>query len=291
MSKTAKSIPVIRIRTEADRQGLNRLHSEGKLGSGYDPTEPPLSSVMKSNPYHDASGAFTSKDKAAGKKGKVTKVSLSNFDKSAEFDTFGVNGEGETARIGVALVESLTEDFKMELSSAPSGAVGIELDSQNISIKRIFYRKRDRLIVDHTLFTVMDDFQGQNIGKDLMRAQLREYDRLGVHEVKAHANVDVGGYAWARYGFKAQQPESLASSLRSKLVEMIANNKLTEEEGAVLDTILAKNRKDAKLPWLISDSLYNGKKIGKELLLGSDWHGVLDLKDKETRDRLKRYLG
>lgn len=43
---------------------------------------------------------------------------------------------------------------------------------------------------------------------------------------------------------------------------------------------------DPKAIWAIADSEY-----GKQLLLGTDWQGELDLEDKETMDRFNAYIG
>jgi hypothetical protein len=43
---------------------------------------------------------------------------------------------------------------------------------------------------------------------------------------------------------------------------------------------------DPKALWAIADSKY-----GKKLLLGTDWYGALNLKDKETMDRFNAYVG
>jgi hypothetical protein len=46
------------------------------------------------------------------------------------------------------------------------------------------------------------------------------------------------------------------------------------------------NSSDPKALWQIADSKY-----GKQLLLGTDWSGALDLHDKETMDRFNAYVG
>jgi hypothetical protein len=43
---------------------------------------------------------------------------------------------------------------------------------------------------------------------------------------------------------------------------------------------------DPKALWAIADSAQ-----GKNLLLGTSWSGVLDLKDKQTMDRFHAYVG
>ena len=50
-------------------------------------------------------------------------------------------------------------------------------------------------------FALNAGVQGSGIGKRLLAANVALYQKLGLDEVKTHANIDVGGYAWARYGY------------------------------------------------------------------------------------------
>jgi hypothetical protein len=59
---------------------------------------------------------------------------------------------------------------------------------------------------------------------------------------------------------------------------------LDEEDANRLRMLAASS--DPKAVWAIADSQW-----GKELLLGQDWYGVMNLKDKETMDRFNAYVG
>jgi GNAT superfamily N-acetyltransferase len=50
-------------------------------------------------------------------------------------------------------------------------------------------------------FKIHDEKQGGGIGKKLLRANVEMYRKLGLDKVEVHADIDVGGYAWARYGY------------------------------------------------------------------------------------------
>ena len=43
--------------------------------------------------------------------------------------------------------------------------------------------------------------QGKNVGKQMLAANVAMYQKLGLDEVNVHADIDVGGYAWAKYGY------------------------------------------------------------------------------------------
>jgi hypothetical protein len=42
---------------------------------------------------------------------------------------------------------------------------------------------------------------GHNIGKQILGGNIATYEKLGIETVGVSANIDVGGYAWAKYGY------------------------------------------------------------------------------------------
>src|SRR5690349_21579569 len=66
-------------------------------------------------------------------------------------------------------------------------------------------KETGELIALHNVFTINGEGQGSGIAKQVLKAQFDEYEKLGVAEVAVHANIDVGGYAWARFGFTPDQ--------------------------------------------------------------------------------------
>jgi hypothetical protein len=65
--------------------------------------------------------------------------------------------------------------------------------------------------------------------------------------------------------------------------ESSGDTEISEDEADALRTLVSSN--DPKALWAIADS-----KHGKELLLGSDWTGVIDLRDKDTMERFNAYI-
>ena len=58
-----------------------------------------------------------------------------------------------------------------------------------------------------------------NTGKKLLAGNIETYKDLGIEKVEVTANIDVGGYAWAKYGYVPTQASwnSLRATLESKL--------------------------------------------------------------------------
>ena len=128
---------------------------------------------------------------------------------------------------------------------------------------------------------------------------------MGITRVTLHANLDVGGYAWAKYGFKvknAQDAENMLSTASEKV------RRLGDEFASVKKDILeaiSKYRSSGdttNAPQFLADLKHpdfksNGSnskvrdgELGKWVLLNSDWYGYLDLDDKASMKRLRTYL-
>jgi GNAT superfamily N-acetyltransferase len=55
--------------------------------------------------------------------------------------------------------------------------------------------------VYHEALLLQTEHQTRGLGKRMIAETFRLYSRLGVTEVNLQANIDIGSYAWARYGF------------------------------------------------------------------------------------------
>jgi GNAT superfamily N-acetyltransferase len=71
------------------------------------------------------------------------------------------------------------------------------------SYTRTIDLKKNKASSDY--FKIHDEKQGGGIGKKLLAANVEMYRKLGLDRVDVHANIDVGGYAWARYGYVPTQ--------------------------------------------------------------------------------------
>ena len=221
---------------------------------------------------------------------------------------------------------SVTSDIKKpdevtELSTVETRFVKGGMTGRNV---RGFMRGKEtgELIVLHNVFTINGEGQGSGIAKQVLKAQFDEYEKLGVAEVAVHANIDVGGYAWARFGFVPDQDgwNSLRKSLKQRVMvadyEPIAAPKTDEEHqfNAQLSRVLATlvemgegpvklssrekravnkllKNPDPKTLWKLADARLGDRNIGKELLLGSHWNGHIRLDDADAMARFNHYTG
>lgn len=184
------------------------------------------------------------------------------------------------ATTGNSLAETLTK-----IGREGDAAVQIRIHSTtknekgayNTDIERVFYRNAEgKLEVEHFIFVLPEAAQGRGIGKDIMSRQLEFYDKIGVSTIKTKANVDVGGYAWAKYGFKLDDPEfepNVAHDFNFTLKNIVEAHR--RSDGSL----------DPKVVWAVADNSY-----GKRALIGKEWRGRLDLDDTEAMQRVRKYV-
>lgn len=100
---------------------------------------------------------------------------------------------------------------------------------------------------------------------------------MGVQKLTVHANMDIGGYTWSRYGFCAvDKAEAIkAVSYDKEAIDIV--NQYYKKSGLSDDNPFPMN--------LISD------KLGEYSLLGSSWDGVLDLRNPERLKAFTSYIG
>lgn len=176
---------------------------------------------------------------------------------------------------------------------------GINLNTKYISLKRDYLKihiigdndfalKRTfnkNGLVEHNLFEVPVHLQGQGISRDVFRALYKQYKKAGVKTIEVFANLEVGGYTWGRYGFCASVGDAellVKRGLRKNLINQ------TEYDNAM--SVITKYRQRNKTASKFPMNLLAEKKYGKQLLLGSDWEGTLDLTNKKQRSIFEDYL-
>lgn len=119
--------------------------------------------------------------------------------------------------------------------------------------------------------------------REIIAGNMALYRKVGIEKVTLLANIEEGGFAWAKYGF-VPTPEDW-SALLSELRDKIENLPDTHKSDQSMLKGLTKG-KDPKAIWAVADSEY-----GMYLLLGTQWEGELDLTDKSATARLDGFLG
>jgi hypothetical protein len=130
-------------------------------------------------------------------------------------------------------VAEAPEDFKKEFLGGMPGTMNISYNdgSDTMSVtgklqedgKEIGEYQRTLDLKNNSAysayFVMKKNERGGGVGKTLLKSNVAMYQKLGFDKVTVSANIDVGGYAWAKYGYvpTAASWSSLSSDIRDKL--------------------------------------------------------------------------
>src|SRR5262245_19996579 len=175
------------------------------------------------------------------RKGKGQKVSsLQDFDKpSAKLRmTSGILPDGEKAKTFMsrwnAVIDQSPEEFKQQFLGGLNATMVIDYDTREdkMEVRGNLLDKNGNNIGEYTRYLDLDDKygkssyfkmtsseRGHDVGKQLLAANVEMYQQLGMKRVEVYANIDVGGYAWARYGYVPKQSSwrALQGTLESRI--------------------------------------------------------------------------
>lgn len=136
--------------------------------------------------------------------------------------------------------------------------------------------------------------QGSGIAKNLLANQVELYHRLGMNSVETYADIDVGSYAWAKYGFEPVDEAAwsrVADKAKRRLQQHEASWDIDPRDAAVVKKIL--DAKDPRAIWDLVDSqfkLRGGDSVAKNLLFDNGWDAHLDLYDQDNMSRFHSYV-
>lgn len=152
---------------------------------------------------------------------------------------------------------------------------------------RAFYRDPDdgKMVVLHEELKVNHKLQGQGFASAFNAHAEKAYREEGIDRIELQANIDVGGYAWARKGFDWYTFESAAGIAdRVEKQARKSRNKEAQAEVAALIKRMETNEFGSAgypTPYEFSQvgfgSASDGSWVGKEAMLKSNWMGVKHL--------------
>lgn len=179
----------------------------------------------------------------------------------------------------------IANDFRRKLHITKDNVqVVFKSQGNNFWIVRDFSKTKGKISVDHSLFTVPEELQGKGVSKQIFKAFYKQYNNIGVSGINVHANIDVGGYTWAKYGFCTSQSGAM-SLISSRLQQNIISPAQFNDATNIVKQYFANNKASNFPMNLLADTEY-----GKKLLLGSDWNGCIDLFNATQRKTFEKYL-
>jgi hypothetical protein len=138
--------------------------------------------------------------------------------------------------------------------------------------------------VRHVLFTLPESAEGKGLSKKIFRDLYKQYKNAGIETIEVHANLNVGGYTWGKYGFTADKSsynELLSLAKSRKKIGMIGEEACND----FIQWLTPYKGKDIPLY-----EVAYGKKYGKDFLLGSDWGGYIHFSNEKTRKIFEDYI-
>ena len=133
----------------------------------------------------------------------------------------------------------------------------------------------------HVFFEIEDEgARGKGASKEIHRALVPIYERLGVKKIRVDASLDNGGYTWAKYGFRVTRHEA----------EGYAKWRIRSHEAdaqRIVADYFEKNPHATKFPM----NLLARQPWGKEAMSKTHWEGTLDLTDPEQKRDFYDYIG
>lgn len=277
-----------------------------------------FSLIFKANPYRDAAGKFTTKDRDTSggllreldglRRGGVG-VALSNKDWAEHGGSFtpsdlikvstgSAHGSGER---GV----SVGDDGGVTYVQNGGKAFGAEV----VNVQRTYYAKLG--VVEHNYLKLKDEEQGSGAVKEMFRTSLPLYEKHGVKRIDLHANLDMGAYAWGRYGFTAKDPDEFRSEYQKGMVRLSEEAKrlgielsdearselrglrksLLDHQGSKYITHTMTDAKTPVLDWELRELFPDSRMTyTKAVLKDAHWRGEIDLKDEVAMKRLHKYI-
>lgn len=140
-----------------------------------------------------------------------------------------------------------------------------------------FVRNIEYGIVDHTYFA-LEAGKGAGFGSKFYKHLEESYLNAGITEVTIHANIDVGGYAWAKMGYDfTDKWERDNMRVKAEEAYFYAYDEIPDQPLYHSWEIAALTGPD-------------GRKIGKETMLGSDWQASKEIyEDSDTWEAGQAY--
>lgn len=165
-----------------------------------------------------------------------------------------------------------------------NGEFRVLMGGDGWEIQRAFGREKDgTFTVEHRYFEIEKTLQGKGLSKTVLRTFYEEYRAMGVDKIGVHANIDVGGYTWARYGFQAESRNDVKYAIKWGALNPTQKGYIEK----MIDDWYSTRPDDSPFPIKkIADLTY-----GRTALLGQDWMGTLDLRDAAQRAVFEKYLG
>jgi GNAT superfamily N-acetyltransferase len=159
-----------------------------------------------------------------------------------------------------------------------------DYNGEEVILNRSFRIEKGIKSVHHDLFVLPEALQGKGISKKVFQSLYKQYKNAGVQKIDVYANLNIGGYTWARYGFTANKEEYFPIIYSAK--RRVKYDWINQEEYDDFYNWI-NQFKGKEIPFY---EIAGQKPYMKELMKGSDWNGYMDFKNPEQKKVFEEYL-
>lgn len=162
-----------------------------------------------------------------------------------------------------------------------------------VKLVRTIKYEDNYLVAYHTYLELSESLQKGGLSRVINNSMYDFYVRENIRFIRVHANLEAGGYVWARVGFSATQEQEVRIILEQAESEVAAGTTtdLTLPLIQALKRQVDAHYKQPQKHFPIYEWATNVRSgYSKELLLGSSWHGELNLADQDSVSIFKAYL-
>ena len=249
-----------------------------------------------SHPYNKVKNADKVKDKVnsfkfdSEGKNQLKKIGFEiEYEESRGFEVFNK----QFSKFNIPLLNKQMDELAKKYNIKVDTKI-IEGTHNGINIS-FFDRKNDVFIVrklyednlkyvKHDYFALPEKLQGKGFSKEMFRIWHQQYLNTKIDKIKVHANLDVGGYTWAKYGFKPYEVKQMAQFF-DKAKNLHTNKLISDDEYNDFLNIVEESEDGLLDLNNIANTVY-----GKKILLESSWFGEIDLNDKHYKSIYETYL-
>ncbi len=156
-------------------------------------------------------------------------------------------------------------------------------DDALLFIRRV-KTESNEIHIYHDYCVIPISARNKGLVKTVFHESLQQYINMNARFIHVHAGLSSGGYVWAKYGFVAGNKAEVSQMLQK------AETDLKKSEFRIVNQIYigyySKHPEGTSFPmhlWAALDYM-------KPVLSGSEWHGLIDLKNKEQFRIFSEYI-
>jgi hypothetical protein len=242
---------------------------------------------------------------------------IANVGKFLGQPEFGDDSDDLDADVRAAIVEGFTgtfgdlstSDVAIAVSDGETKISGSVRDGDGNKVghfvRTVTADETDGISVEHTLLELDRTVQGQGFAERFNQHLFRWYRDSGIERVELTANIDVGGYAWARKGYdwaSERDFDKVAQRAFAAIDSLSGEASLADEKYPLRVDLIRQERREEQLAAAeaLSERLFAAAEgnaenptpfeisqvgrwpgagrddwwIGKAILMGSSWRGV-----------------